>query len=244
MTNNQTNNTNNFTKKRRKYFKHNKKPKKEFDKNEKIKEINSKTHQQINDFITKKYPKLKGTKRISLEHNINFTGWYIYDRIYEFLKRNGYKKINQLLIQSILIYDKRLKNILFKYVGIIEEYYRAKLYNISKKDKCDLIEKSPFNDLINKLESEIIFRDITPSLRAIKELRNEVCHHNLLLIEQDYSLSTKNIETIKKIKDLIRNQEIKEAFIFDVNNASSKKKTKEKYNKIYKKIPKILRINL
>ncbi len=215
-----------------------------FNKNKKIIEASSRAHAQISSFIESRYPKLRVTKKIDLEYRINFVGWFIYERIYEFLKINGYKKIEPALIESILVYDKRLKNLLFKYVGIIEEYYRAKLYNIYTREKCDIIEKCPFHELITRLESEKVFKEVIPGLRDIKELRNEICHHNLLLIDQESQLNLKNVQSIFMIKELIINDDIRDAFIYDINNAPSKKSTKELYNKIYRTIPKFLRIKL
>jgi len=129
------------------------------------------------------------------------------------LNKNG--KIQYRKVQNLYIYDKRLRNILYRYLSALEEgirgfianKYCGKLDNIKKLSKSihksiiegnslsKELEDLDFNKLMNltkKLtakEKRELFRrtdNLEENLLAVKQLRNAVSHHRLLFVYEDY----------------------------------------------------------
>ncbi len=125
-------------------------------------------------------------------------------------------KIDYSLIASTYRYDKRLRNILFKYISYLEEFYRSVIldeyrYKVKKvgwvkdiNDKLkefggdlnDALEHIEFSVLLiqaNRLPIKIRQKCLFPKSKyfiensiALKELRNAVMHNKFLLLYRGY----------------------------------------------------------
>jgi hypothetical protein len=124
--------------------------------------------------------------------------------------RIRYKKI-----QNMYIYDKRLRNILYKYLSALEErirayisnQYREKPESIRRLSKPIYMSLSQGNSLSEQLEDLTFSRLISltrkltldekiqlfgrtdhleDNLVAVKQLRNAVSHHRLLFVYEDF----------------------------------------------------------
>ena len=125
-------------------------------------------------------------------------------------------KIEYSLIASTYRYDKRLRNILFKYISYLEEFYRSVIldeyrYKVKKVrwvkdiydklkefggDLNDALEHIEFSVLLiqaNRLPIKIRQKCLFPKSKyfiensiALKELRNAVMHNKFLLLYRGY----------------------------------------------------------
>jgi len=128
------------------------------------------------------------------------------------LNDNG--KIQYKKVQNLYIYDKRVRNILYRYLSALEEgirgyianRYCGKLVNIKKLSRSihksitegsslsKELEDLDFNKLMNltkKLtvkEKRSLFgrvEHLDENLLAVKQLRNAVSHHRMLFVYED-----------------------------------------------------------
>lgn len=128
------------------------------------------------------------------------------------LNENG--KIQYKRVQNLYIYDKRVRNILYRYLSALEEgirgfianRYCGKLDSIKKLSKSihksitqgsslsKELEDLDFNRLMNltkKLtakEKRLLFEStdkLEENLLAVKQLRNAVSHHRMLFVYED-----------------------------------------------------------
>lgn len=127
-------------------------------------------------------------------------------------------KIEYSLIASTYRYDKRLRNILFKYISYLEEYYRSKildnfrfrtkkmswLQDVGEKlveynnDLNDALEHIDFSTLLfqtNRLQDYGKLKGVLPKIKhlndniiALKELRNAVMHNKFLILYRGYEV--------------------------------------------------------
>lgn len=152
-----------------------------------------------------------------------------YRIIYETLKKKNsdvtYKDVN-----SFVRYDKAIKNVLFKYLGTLEEYIRnyivinfdfAPKQKISKNeyhyfvnlptcirkkqpnDKVTLFYRKfslNFGDLLSFIKKYSVDNFDIKALEIIAELRNKVMHHKPLLFNMNYTSSKEAV--CKKILQL------------------------------------------
>ena len=125
-------------------------------------------------------------------------------------------KIEYSLIASTYRYDKRLRNILFKYISYLEEFYRSVIldeyrYRVKKiqwirdikerleefnGDLNDALEHIDFSSLLiqtRMLPQRVKNKCLLPKTRnlkensiALKELRNAVMHNKFLLLYRGY----------------------------------------------------------
>ncbi len=193
--------------------------------NDESKNLNNET------FINRWFPNIDDKNKEDIQKRIKLKGWYIYEKICKYIKKHKYTPTPELM-QSIFIYDKRIRFILFKYIGMIEEHYRSKLYNYLDYDECSKIEKNySYKDLINELEKcKICNENEIKHLESIRELRNNICHHYLLTIDDN---GNKNIEVLNKIKviqSLLFDDEIKTEFKNDLLEIETKELNKQKYS--------------
>ena len=129
------------------------------------------------------------------------------------LNRNG--KIEYRKISYLYQYDKRIRNVLYKYLSAFEEGIRAFISNTYSSDLkgfkkvsrkiVGLIEQGSslsteledlyFSELINlsmKLKSELLvelygkINHLKENLEAIRELRNSVSHHRLMFVYEGF----------------------------------------------------------
>jgi len=129
---------------------------------------------------------------------------------------NGNGKIQYKRVQNLYIYDKRVRNILYRFLSALEEgirgfisnKYCGKLDNIKKLSKSihksitegsslsKELEDIDFNKLMNLTkrltvkEKRSLFGRIDQleeNLLAVKQLRNAVSHHRMLFVYEDLS---------------------------------------------------------
>lgn len=125
-------------------------------------------------------------------------------------------KIDYSLIASTYRYDKRLRNILFKYISYLEEFYRSVIldeyrYKVKKvrwvKDIYDKLKEfgGDLNDALEHIEFSSLLiqtrmlpqrvknkyllpktKNLKENSIALKELRNAVMHNKFLLLYRGY----------------------------------------------------------
>ena len=125
-------------------------------------------------------------------------------------------KIEYSLIASTYRYDKRLRNILFKYISYLEEFYRSVIldeyrYKVKKiqwirdikerleefnGDLNDALEHIDFSSLLiqarmlpQRVKNKCLLpktKNIKENSIALKELRNAVMHNKFLLLYRGY----------------------------------------------------------
>lgn len=167
-----------------------------------------------------KYLDLKGVAyHVSL---INFIG----------LDNNG--MISYKLLSDVYKYDKRLRNRLYKFISAFEEQMRAfiansynhgleslilgktiiKNINSGSNIARELEELTLSNliDIINKLnehDHKRLFKQnnkhLPTNLQAIKELRNVISHHRILLLYDEYEECYINCKLKNDLKSNIKN---------------------------------------
>lgn len=132
------------------------------------------------------------------------------------LSRSDTNTVEYTAIATTYRYDKRVRNILFKYISYLEEFYRGKIldlyyYNTDQtfwtskvkywlgKYENDLdraLEKIEFSELINQikkikeLSSEVFPKipHLNDNLSGLIDLRNAVMHNKLLILFNDYKI--------------------------------------------------------
>ncbi|MGL5268321.1 MAG: hypothetical protein ACRC8P_00905 [Spiroplasma sp.] len=163
------------------------------------------------------------------------------------------KEFNYKEISSYIRHDKSLRDKLFSYFAFIEEHLRSKLLNIKDIDKFDnlknfnFIERKMANNISNlyfyiiKNENKITFSKLIGFLKRTKmltqkeiaelkpliKLRNEIMHHNLLLIKDfiTWDKVEKNINELKTNLKLLCQylpDNYKKEFINSINKLSEK----------------------
>lgn len=124
-------------------------------------------------------------------------------------------KIDYEKVQNLYIYDKRIRNILYKYMSALEEGIRGFICNRYSKNSDKIkklskvifksiqdgnslakeLENLDFNNLINvsmNLDKEDLSElynnnpQLEVNLRAVRILRNVVSHHRMLFVYEDY----------------------------------------------------------
>lgn len=175
------------------------------------------------------------------------------------------KNFNYKEISSYIMHDKSLRDNLFSYFAYIEEHLRSKLLNIKDVDKIDslknlnFIERKVTNNISNlylsiiKNENKVTFtkliglleqadilsqKEIT-ELSLLIKLRNEIMHHNLLLIKDfiTWDKVEKNINELKNTLKILLTylpDNYKNGFINSINKLSEKesKKNPEYFTRI------------
>lgn len=120
-------------------------------------------------------------------------------------------KVDYRMIASVYRYDKRLRNVLFKFISYLEEYYRSIILDLYRFDwskielNGELKSKLEKHKDLNVALEDILFSSLTKQIRLIKgdvvgrflfpndthltknfdaliELRNSVMHNKLLVL--------------------------------------------------------------
>ncbi len=126
-------------------------------------------------------------------------------------------EIEYSLIASTYRYDKRIRNVLFKYISYLEEYYRAIILDAYRfsynevtwckdiqsklreyKDLNDALEHTDFSSLLYQIEClfkkgkiKIYFgnkKHLHINLIAVRELRNAVMHNKFLILYRGFEI--------------------------------------------------------
>ncbi|MBQ9899675.1 MAG: hypothetical protein IJM36_00935 [Acholeplasmatales bacterium] len=142
-------------------------------------------------------------------------------------------------ISSTFRYDKRIRRILFKYITIIEEYFRSHIinneYQVDRYDS-NYITTILFSKLVkhNKIKSFLSNKKTfnyhsTKNLKALVTLRNKVMHSNLLITNKNLEECRINqkkssclIDNIINMMFYLPTNEIALSFIREINIASKK----------------------
>ncbi len=133
--------------------------------------------------------------------------------VWNYLSTFKTEKVSYCEIATTFRYDKRIRRIIYKFIGFLEEYIRAYIAN-AYRDRIDKLNTTPFlqglidrevplhdaldNLTFNRLISQVkklqvndkvvIFGDLkitSRNLDAIVELRNAVSHNRFLLDERN-----------------------------------------------------------
>ena len=143
---------------------------------------------------------------------VKLKGEYLHKQVYDVLIDKNSRSVNYEDLSSIIRYDKCLRDLLYIYLATFEELLRSEIfrrYDIQSRAKVykrnsdvndlvnDSFEKTSENETSNLyfcfrldlgstisfLEKKKMFDDDTiKDLRLIKDLRNNVMHHNLIVI--------------------------------------------------------------
>ena len=155
------------------------------------------------------------------EKYIEIKGVYLHKQIYDVLTGYDADTVTYYELSSVIRYDKNLRDTLYKYLATFEEYLRANLfakYDVANQEYtykgCKGFERlkkniQPKNDssVSNlyycfqlELSSTIDLLEPLSDFRQIKELRNHVMHHNVLVLGQaiNKEQAETNLQTLKK----------------------------------------------
>ena len=128
---------------------------------------------------------------------------------------NESEKVDYSLVASTYRYDKRIRNVLFKFISYLEEYYRSIILDYFRFDWSDIkldnqlkkklekhndmnaaLEQILFSSLVNQIqlikdniENRFIFTDskhLKENIDALIELRNAVMHNRLLVLYRGF----------------------------------------------------------
>lgn len=218
-----------------------------------------------NDEFTKLVDKLRNSEEIKIEvkikkfikkikfnneeekndliKRINNKGISVYLCILDFIKENALE-VHYETLSSIFIYDKRIRDILYKFISYVEEMIRARIINKYKLGQktisniyrltfWELKELSKNLNLIDTSEEQAIKKIIT--------LRNKVFHNNLILISNS-KINDNNVKNIKTLYNYLEN-EIKESFLEDIKNKEKKEINHNKYILKEFRIPEIIKLS-
>jgi len=179
---------------------------------------------------------------------IGLKGIYLHKQIYDLLIEE-LGECSYSLLSKILIYDKGLRNVLFKYLSALEEYLRSKLFD---NFDYDFIIEDPFNhkisikNLVSRKNStssnlyyitfsrfftfhtlidvcykvNLISENEKTKYEVVKKLRNRTMHHNILVT----SFHTRLDDVEKNITNLEMELEVlyrtlPEEFRYEYNKA-------------------------
>lgn len=148
------------------------------------------------------------------KYYLGLKGVNLHHSIYSYLSSYTASKIKYSEIATTYRYDKRIRKVLYKYIGLLEEKIRAYIDNrysnemdqlklttkIAKRLKSDMelyktLDKTLFSDLIEQVldlseaDMHSIFPDTifeSKNLKALAELRNAVSHNRFLLNYLDF----------------------------------------------------------
>ncbi|QBQ07759.1 hypothetical protein SGLAD_v1c05600 [Spiroplasma gladiatoris] len=146
--------------------------------------------EDLNDFND--YKKIRGLKT------------YLYiSNILSILTKNSI--INYKQVRAIIIYDKRIKNILYRFFANIEDHLKAIIFDnyiiknnkyiesddiddFSVFEKFNIIKKNENKDgwsqlLFCIMSNNILRKDKINDLHILKDFRNKVMHFNFILLE-------------------------------------------------------------
>ena len=197
-------------------------------------------------------------KKISYDENqleeikkrISLKSLYVHKSIYFFLKEINCEEITYNKIWSIYIYDKKIRNVLFKYISLIEEHLRSKILNailnknffnkfISNehlsKNEVNLFSECSMEQMYEKISFWLFSKLIKVSLslnlindknyNSLINIRNHVFHNGFLIIKNNngkFYFNNDVNEYIKIIYEFIEFKDIKKQFFIDINKCSKK----------------------
>lgn len=202
-------------------------------------------------------------ERSDFEKYVEIKGVYLHKQIYDVLVTYGLDSITYYELSSIIRYDKNLRDTLYKYLATFEENLRAKLFekfdienqdhnykgsqgfNKLKKDIrpkrddaisnlyfCFQLELGQTIDLLEHIKfcNDVILSDF----KQIKDLRNHVMHHNVLVLGQaiNKEQAENNLQTLKKQVALLRKylpEEYRKGFQTSIENLNTSSKTDLRY---------------
>lgn len=208
------------------------------------------------------------TEMRDFEKYIEIKGVYLHKQIYDILTTYDSNSITYYELSSIIRYDKNLRNTLYKYLATFEEYLRVNLfakYDVATKEHiykgCNGLKKlksdiQPKTDntvsnlyfcfqlelgyTIELFEHINMYNDSTLiDLKQLKELRNQVMHHNVLVLGQSTNKeqAEENLQTLKKRIALLCKylpEEYHNGFQTSIENLNINAKTGQRYiNKLY-----------
>lgn len=145
---------------------------------------------------------------------LNLKGIELHYSILQYLSSFSASRIKYCQLATVYRYDKRIRKVLYKYIGLFEEYIRAFISNkysdnlekitlttileksyIKERQLYKVLDKALFADLIHQVfqlsadDKAELFPNIVydqGNLRAIIELRNAVSHNRFLLNYLDF----------------------------------------------------------
>ena len=191
-----------------------------------------------------------------LDFYIKYRGLYDHIKAYEYLKAFQVD-ISYANIASLLRYEKRIRRILFKYFGFIEEYFRTIISEkinddifdgLSKTTKKKISKEDNIYEGLNKLLfSELVqiigLLNVTDSfenflkknLKPLVELRNAISHNRLLFSNMNFSGCNYGDSKSSSLRNVICNllnfmpDFLKEEFIHEINYAKRSDNKKHNY---------------
>ena len=165
---------------------------------------------KYNDFFS--LIDIEEKEKNSAKHYIKFRGLQEHINMANYLSSfiNG-RKPTYKEVATAFRYDKRIRRIIYKYLGLIEEYYRAYLCNTfskpsslkikTKKSLYEFFSSSKFSTLINTIWSlkeehkKVVFNNkniLLKNLNALIELRNAISHNRTIINYMDFEEVTLN----------------------------------------------------
>lgn len=192
------------------------------------------------------------------ERNLFVKGEYLIKQIYDvLLDANNSEKVNWEEVLAVLKYDKSLRDEVYIFLASFEEYLKAELfrkYDVASKETiyrknnlqklCENIYKKQddlnsnlyycfeleLGSIIELVKAKAIYEiGYIEKLDIVRQLRNHVMHHNILLLGKatNYSQAQKEMKELKKqleaLYDVLPNSGYKQAFQRALNEQIGRK---------------------
>lgn len=197
------------------------------------------------------------------EKYIEIKGVYLHKQVYDVLTAYYLDTVTYYELSSVIRYDKNLRDTLYKYLATFEEYLRANLfakYDVANQEYiykghsgleklkndiqpknynsesnlyyCFQLELAPTIDLFEHIG--IYKNTMLSDFRQIKELRNHVMHHNVLVLGQstNKAQAEANLQKLKKQVALLCKylpDEYQSGFQTSIENLNINKRTGQRY---------------
>lgn len=203
----------------------------------------------------KLFPKLNfryESERITFYDYIDFKGLFLHKHVYEVYLLYQ-ETVSYHDVSSYIRYDKGLRNALYRNLSAVEEYYRSRLINnfdINRKladFKKDIVKNNELvesnsessnlynysfcksfslDKLLRMLNAVSLLNEIEKEeLNRIREFRNKVMHHNLIIIsshvmKNDIENEIKEVEQICKLIYKYLPEPMRNAFEGNINTCN------------------------
>lgn len=215
---------------------------------------------EVAEFLSYLYFNSEDEKKECIEY-INAKGLVNHITLANYIGLDENNKIKYSTIANLYQYDKRIRNILYKYIALIEERIRSFIGNKFEKDYSSLTLTNKQRNKIEDIGSlsiylnDIVFDDIKKTFLSLDEkiknqmfsetenletrlydlqvLRNHISHHRILIFREQY-FDSKNINIKKSIDNLIgllHNNGVKEKFKKEINEAKFERKKEYKFER-------------
>ncbi|MDE7100570.1 MAG: hypothetical protein K2O05_01800 [Anaeroplasmataceae bacterium] len=189
------------------------------------------------DFINN----LNVEERKNFEHYSSIRGIQVYRIIYECLAKNG-DSITYSDVNAFVKYDKAIKDVLYKYLGTLEEFIKNFIfinYDFVNNEELTKDFYIYFKDLPVVEKRDVNSFEITELYKRFSLMFGEI-----IKFLKEYEVNQLDVEKLEKVRKLRNNVMHHSPLLFDCNFASIKDATEEQIDCLIKSLPKQYHIGI